>query len=182
MLPEDVKLVKDMPTLYDIKFLSGCNTLPGGFWSSLDVWIKKPHVINKRLCGVKETESENVGKEALKFLLDDSESSTNVLSFITGHVSQTEEDKKQWCFSVRTIIPKVNCYGTTSHKEVILKGKNKYCPIKYPLFVKTLLCFPDNEKHQVTFLPFEEDPGGHVCLKKSNIYQILLVHRGCEEW
>lgn len=118
-----------MPKLFDIKFPSGCNTLPEGFWSSLDVWIKKPHVINKRLCGVKETESENVGKEALKFLWDDSESATNVLSFITGHVSQTEEDEERWCFSVRTIIPKVNCYGTTSHKEVILKGKNKYCPI-----------------------------------------------------
>lgn len=34
----------------------------------------------------------------------------------------------------------------------------------------------------MTFLPFEEDPGGQVCLKKSNIYQILLVHRDCEEW
>lgn len=124
-----------MPKLYDIKFPSGCKTLPEGFWSSVDVWIKKPHVINKRLCGVTETEGENVGKEALKFLLDDSESSTNVLSFITGHISQTEGYEKPWCFSVRTIIPKVNCYGTKSHKEVILKGKDRYCAIKCPLTV-----------------------------------------------
>lgn len=34
----------------------------------------------------------------------------------------------------------------------------------------------------MTFLPFEEDLGGQVCLKKGNIYQILLVHRDCEEW
>lgn len=133
MLPGDVRPVKDMPKLYDIKFPSGCKTLPEGFWSSVDVWIKKPHVINKRLCGVKETEGENVGKEALKFLLDDSESSTNALSFITGNISQTEEHKKPWRFSVRTIIPKVNCYGIKSHKEVILKGKIRYCAIKYLL-------------------------------------------------
>lgn len=135
MLPGDAKLVKDMPKLYDIKFPSGCKTLPEGFWSSVDVWIKKPHVVNKRLCGVKETEGENVGEESLKFLLDDSESSTNVLSFITGHSSESEEHKEPWCLSVRTIIPKVNCYGTKSPKEAILKGKDRYCAIKCPLTV-----------------------------------------------
>lgn len=76
---------------------------------------------------MKETEGENVGREALKFLLDDSESSSKVLSFITGHVSETEEHEEPWCFSVRTFIPKVNCYGTQSHKEVILKGKERSC-------------------------------------------------------
>ncbi|XP_056883570.1 probable tRNA (uracil-O(2)-)-methyltransferase [Takifugu flavidus] len=150
-----------MPKLCDIKFPSGCKTLPEGFWSSVDVWIKKPHVVNKRLCGAKETEGENVGREALKFLLDDSESSTKVLSFITGHVSETEEHEEPWCFSVRTIIPKVNRYGSKSHKEVILK---------------------DYSKQQVTFLPFEEDAGGQVCLKSGNIYQILLINQDCEEW
>lgn len=121
-----------MPKLCDIKIPSGCKSLPEGFWSSVDVWIKKPHVVNKRLCGAKETEGENVGREALKFLLDDSESSTKVLSFITGHVSETEEHEEPWCFSVRTFIPKVNCYGTKSHKEAILKGKERSCR-KVPL-------------------------------------------------
>lgn len=173
-----------MPKLHDIKFPSGCQTLPGGFWSSLDVWIKKPHVINKRLCGVKETEGEYVGKEALKFLLDDSESSAEVLSFISGHVPQTEQHEEPWRFSVRTIIPKVSCYGTKSQKEGILKGEDAYGAVKdlFSLFGKTLLCFPDLGNHQVTFLPFEEEPGGQARLKKGNIYQILLVQRDCEEW
>lgn len=127
VIPGDVKLDHDMPKLCEIKFPRGCKTLPEGFWSSIDVWIKKPHVVNKRLCGVKETEGKNEGREALKFLLDDSESSSKVLSFITGHVSETEEHEEPWCFSVRTIIPKVNCYGTKSHKEVILKGKERLC-------------------------------------------------------
>lgn len=124
MLPGDARLVEEMPKLCEIKFPSGCKTLPEGFWLSVDVWIKKPHVINKRLCGVKVTEGVNVGTEALKFLLDGSESSTNVVSFLTGHTSQTEQQEEPWCSSVRTIIPKVNRYGTKSHKEVILKGKD----------------------------------------------------------
>lgn len=131
-----------MPKLCDIKFPSGCKNLPEGFWSSVDVWIKKPHVINKRLCGVKETEGENVGKEALKFLLDGSESSSNVLSFITGHVSPTEEHGEPWGFSVRTIIPKISCYGAMSHKEVVLKGEDSYWVIKCPLTVfKAIIVF-----------------------------------------
>lgn len=114
-----------MPKLFDLKFPGECKTLPEGFWSAVDVWIKKPHVVNKRLCGVKETESENVGKEALEFLLDDPEISQDVLSFLTCGVSPalTHEEDKPWSSSVRTIIPKVNCYGTNLHKEVIFKGK-----------------------------------------------------------
>lgn len=114
-----------MPKLLNLKFPGECKTLPEGFWSAVDVWIKKPHVVNKRLCGVKETESENVGREALQFLLDEPELSHNVLPFLTCGVSpaQTHEHEKPWSSSVRTIIPKVNCYGTNLHKEVILKGK-----------------------------------------------------------
>uniref|UniRef100_H3CXQ9 tRNA (uracil-O(2)-)-methyltransferase n=1 Tax=Tetraodon nigroviridis TaxID=99883 RepID=H3CXQ9_TETNG len=81
-----------------------------------------------------------------------------VLSFISGHVPQTEQHEEPWRFSVRTIIPKVSCYGTKSQKEGILK---------------------DLGNHQVTFLPFEEEPGGQARLKKGNIYQILLVQRDC---
>lgn len=40
-----------MPKLFEITFTDKSNT--GGFWSAIDVWIKKPHVVNKRLCGVK---------------------------------------------------------------------------------------------------------------------------------
>ncbi|XP_070849762.1 probable tRNA (uracil-O(2)-)-methyltransferase [Chaetodon trifascialis] len=152
-----------MPKVFDLKFPGECKTLPEGFWSAVDVWIKKPHVVNKRLCGVKETESEDVGSEALRFLLDDPGLSRDVLSFLTSGLSpaQTHEQETPWSSSVRTIIPKVSCYGSNLHKEVILK---------------------DLGRQQVTFLPFEEDSGGQVCLKRGNIYQIRLLHQDCEEW
>ncbi|XP_031707370.1 putative tRNA (uracil-O(2)-)-methyltransferase [Anarrhichthys ocellatus] len=152
-----------MPKLFDIKFPGDCKTLPEGFWSAVDVWINKPHVVNKRLCGIKETESKDVGREALLFLLDDPELTPDVLSFITSTVSpaQTHEKENPWSSSVRTVIPKVNSYGTNLQKEVILK---------------------DFGRQLVTFLPFEEDSEGQVSLKRGNIYQFQLLHQDCEEW
>ncbi|KAG8006149.1 putative tRNA (uracil-O(2)-)-methyltransferase [Nibea albiflora] len=154
-----------MPRLFDIKFPGECKTLPDGFWSAVDVWIQKPHVVNKRLCGVKDTEGEHAGTEAVQFLLDDPELSHEVFSFLSRDVSpahtHTHTQDKPWTSSVRTIIPKVNCYGTNLHKELILK---------------------DFGRQRVTFLPFEEDSEGRACLKRGNVYQIQLLHQDCEEW
>ncbi|XP_041842575.1 probable tRNA (uracil-O(2)-)-methyltransferase isoform X2 [Melanotaenia boesemani] len=152
-----------MPKLFDIKFPGECKTLPEGFWSAIDVWIKKPHVINKRLCGVKETESRDLDRDGLQLLLDDAELFQDAMLFLSSGVlpAQTREQDKPWSFSVRTVIPKVNCYGTNQQKEVILKGF---------------------DKQQVTFLPFEENAEGKVSFKKGNIYKILLCSHGCEEW
>ncbi|XP_056298935.1 probable tRNA (uracil-O(2)-)-methyltransferase [Pseudoliparis swirei] len=152
-----------MPKLFDIKFPGECKTLPDGFWSAVDVWIKKPHVVNKRLCGVKVTESKDEGAEALRFLLDEAALADEVLLFTAGGVSPalTHEEAKPWSSIVKTVIPKVNSYGTNLHKEVILK---------------------DFDRQLVTFLPFEEDSQGQVSLKRGNIHQFQLRHQDCEEW
>ncbi|KAM3857414.1 putative tRNA (uracil-O(2)-)-methyltransferase [Diretmus argenteus] len=153
-----------MPKLFDIKFAGECKTLPEGFWSAVDVWVKKPHVVNKRLCGAKETESKDVGPdEALGFLLaPDSTDSNDVFTFLTSGCSPslTHDQEHLWSFSVRTFIPKVNSYGSTVHKEVVLK---------------------DFYRHRVTFIPFEEDADGQVSQKQSNIHQ-LQIHQDGEEW
>ncbi|KAM4611261.1 putative tRNA (uracil-O(2)-)-methyltransferase [Polymixia lowei] len=152
-----------MPKLFDIKFPGECKTLPEGFWTAIDVWIKKPHVVNKRLCGAKETETKDVGAEALGFLLDhDCMDSDLVLSFLTsGFSAQVHAKEKPWSYNVRTFIPKVNVYGANVHKEVLLK---------------------DFDRQRVTFIPFEEDAEGQVSQKKGNIYQIQLLHQDCDSW
>ncbi|CAJ1086170.1 probable tRNA (uracil-O(2)-)-methyltransferase [Xyrichtys novacula] len=154
-----------MPKLLHLKFPADCKTLPESFWSAVDVWIKKPHVVNKRLCGVKQTGSEEeVDRDGgLLLLLDDPGLCQDVFSFLTCGVSpdQTHDEGKPWTSTVRTFIPKVNSYGTNLHKEVILK---------------------DFFRQQVTFLPFEEDSEGQLSVKKGNIYQIQLLHQDCEEW
>lgn len=118
-----------MPKLFDIKFPGDCRTLPEGFWSAIDVWIKKPHVVNKRLCGAKETESKDVDGEDAGFLPGDPvpELPHDVLSFLTSKASPAPthaRDKKPWSSTVRTFIPKVNSYGTSLHKEAVLRGKS----------------------------------------------------------
>ncbi|XP_006810330.2 probable tRNA (uracil-O(2)-)-methyltransferase [Neolamprologus brichardi] len=147
-----------MPKLFNIKFPGGCKSLPDGFWSAVDVWIKKPHVVNKRLCGVKETDSKDVDQDDLRLLLHDPELFTDVLLFVITGASAAHEADKPWSSSVRTFIPKVNCYGTNLHKEIILK---------------------DFGRQRVTFIPFEEDAEGKASLKKGNIYQIQLCNQDC---
>ncbi|XP_022616488.1 probable tRNA (uracil-O(2)-)-methyltransferase [Seriola dumerili] len=151
-----------MPKVSDIKFPGGCKTLPEGFWSAVDVWIQKPHVVNKRLCGAKETERKEVNAEDLLHG-PLAELSQDVLSLLSSRLSpaQTHQQDKPWCSTVRTFIPKVNSYGTSLHKEVVLR---------------------DFARQQVTFLPLEEDAEGQVSLKKSNIYQIQLCSQDCEDW
>uniref|UniRef100_A0A8C5GR54 tRNA (uracil-O(2)-)-methyltransferase n=1 Tax=Gouania willdenowi TaxID=441366 RepID=A0A8C5GR54_GOUWI len=130
---------------------SGCSVLPELFWSSVDVWVNKPHVVNKRLCGATVAENEGL-------LPGDAQLSAEEWTFITGEGSPPLallRNQPPWNSSVRTLVPKVNCYGTNSHKDLILK---------------------------VTFLPFEEDSEGKVTFKTSNIYQIQLCRKGSEEW
>lgn len=148
-----------MSKFCDIAFPAECKTLPEGFWSAVDVWIQKPHVVNKRLCGVKETESRNVDGETLGKLVHGL--SDKVLKFLRSGHSQSHENGKEWSYNVRTFIPKINCYGPKLHKEAILKCKG----------------FP-----QVTFLPFEEDEDGQVVYKEDNIYQFNLTFQDSEKW
>lgn len=114
-----------MPKLFELKFPAGCNTLPEGFWSAVDVWINKPHVINKRICGVRATDSRDVDTEELLLLLNQAELPADVLSFLTCRASAQTDTHKSWSCTVRTFIPKVNCYGKTLHKDVILRGMSR---------------------------------------------------------
>lgn len=150
-----------MPKFVAITFPLDCKTLPEGFWSAVDVWIKKPHVVNKRLCGVKETDSQDVDRDALDSCVNGL--SDKAWTFLKSGLSQSEthENNNPWKYSVRTFIPKVSCYGPKLHKEVILK---------------------DCGSQQVTFLPFEEDADGQVSYKESNIHQFKLTFQDCEKW
>ncbi|XP_032439582.1 putative tRNA (uracil-O(2)-)-methyltransferase isoform X2 [Xiphophorus hellerii] len=155
-----------MPKLSDAEFPSGCKSLPEGFWSAVEVWVKKPHVVNKRLCGATETESRDVDSGDLRKLLDSNEEELlqDVFQFLCSGVSpaHTHQKDKPWSSTVRTFIPKVNCYGAKQQKEVVLK---------------------DSDRQHVTFLPFEEDSAaGRVSLKKCNIYQLRLCSKDCEQW
>ncbi|XP_050958754.1 probable tRNA (uracil-O(2)-)-methyltransferase [Labeo rohita] len=127
-------------------------------WSAADVWIKKPHVVNKRLCGVTETEYRDVDTaeliQILSSLLGTNIKIADISMFLHSDIVDKEhETAGRWCVGVRTIIPKVNKTGEFLYKEVIIK---------------------DIVGHAVTFIPFEETDVGQVTVKSSNIYQIQL--------
>ncbi|XP_062239486.1 probable tRNA (uracil-O(2)-)-methyltransferase [Platichthys flesus] len=148
-----------MPKLSDVKFPADCATLPAGFWSAVGVWVEKPHVVNKRLCGAKETEAKDAQDVSL---LLDVPHDPDVLSFLTCKVSpaRTHERDTSCSSSVRTFIPKVSD-GANLRREVVLR---------------------DFDRQQVTFLPLEEDTDGRVSLKKSNVYQIQLCSHDSKGW
>jgi len=103
----------------------------GSLWSAADVWIKKPHVVNKRLCGVTETEYRDVGtaelKQVLSCLLGTNIEMTDIYVFL--HADVVVEDHEiagRWCVGVRTIIPKVNKTGDCRYKDVVIKGETQH--------------------------------------------------------
>ncbi|XDV17718.1 hypothetical protein PO909_023538 [Leuciscus waleckii] len=134
-------------------------------WSAADVWIKKPHVVNKRLCGVTEPEYRDMDtaelNQVLSSLLGTNIEMTDISVFLHADVVVEEhETAGRWCVGVRTIIPKVNKTGDCRYKEVVIK---------------------DMVRNAVTFIPFEVNGVGQVTLKSSNIYQIQLQLKP-DEW
>ncbi|KAJ8382933.1 hypothetical protein SKAU_G00037110 [Synaphobranchus kaupii] len=159
-----------MSKLSEIKFKASCDLMPQGFWSAIDVWINKPHVLNKRLCGVKVEESREVDNLELEnifsALWDNATEDLNyVLSYLNAGVESDIQihanEKGHWCFGVRTMVPKVNSYGAHLHKEIILKDVSRQC---------------------VTFLPFEENEDGYTVPKRNNFYRIQLEAENSEDW
>ncbi|CAB1351763.1 unnamed protein product [Coregonus sp. 'balchen'] len=92
-----------MMKLFEIKFTDKFNSLPGGFWSGIDVWINKQHVVNK------QTESKNVGfEEFVNILLIhgcDTSESKDVLSLVNSGIELEYDKERLWYFCVRTLIP-----------------------------------------------------------------------------
>ncbi|XP_066537309.1 probable tRNA (uracil-O(2)-)-methyltransferase [Hoplias malabaricus] len=136
------------------------------FWSSCEVWINKAHVLNKRLCGVKESNSRTLCSsfEELRYTLTVLTQTTDheladILPFIHLYTEDSvHKAKEHWSVGVRTIIPKVHS-GANVFKEVIVK---------------------DLSRQTVTFLPIEETSEGHIIPRKSNIHQIKLEENADE--
>ncbi|XP_019726911.1 putative tRNA (uracil-O(2)-)-methyltransferase isoform X3 [Hippocampus comes] len=140
---------------FEVRFPADCETLPDGFWSAVDVWIKKPHVVNKRLCGVQETEVvEGDEEEALRLLPQD------VVAWLSGSGSHGTH-RTSLSSHVRTFIPKIDIYGTGKQKELVVK---------------------DSDAQQVTFVPFEESEARQVSVKKDNVYSIKLCLVDSGQW
>ncbi|XP_061665265.1 probable tRNA (uracil-O(2)-)-methyltransferase isoform X2 [Syngnathoides biaculeatus] len=139
----------------EVKCPAECQSLPGGFWSAVDVWIEKPHVVNKRICGVQVTDCEEE-EEAAALL-------RSLPQWDVTVGSRHPRDTHRTCLTsqVRTFIPKVNIYGTRKQKELVVK---------------------DLDGLQVTFVPFEQPEAGQPSVKKDNVYAIKLCPLDSGRW
>ncbi|XP_028838119.1 putative tRNA (uracil-O(2)-)-methyltransferase [Denticeps clupeoides] len=149
-----------MTELFEITFKDKDGALPSGFWSAVDTWITKPHVVNKRLCGAKQDESRDVGADEVVQTvsrLTNCDIQDDVVSFLD---TDLHEPDQRWSVGCRTIIPKVNPYGTDVQKDIIVK---------------------DFYRQRVTFLPVIEKDEKHI-LQNSNIYQFQLQPLSNDDW
>nr|XP_055068066.1 probable tRNA (uracil-O(2)-)-methyltransferase isoform X1 [Misgurnus anguillicaudatus]XP_055068067.1 probable tRNA (uracil-O(2)-)-methyltransferase isoform X1 [Misgurnus anguillicaudatus] len=152
-----------MSKLSEINLTDRCR--PESLWSAFDVWIKKPHVVNKRLCGVTESEYRDVDtaglKEFLSSVLGTSFLTNDICHFLhVDFVDEGHETAGRWSVCLRTIIPKVNKTVECLYKDITIK---------------------DIVGQAVTFIPFEENDVGKVSIRSSNIYQIQMQLK-TEDW
>ncbi|XP_029447650.1 probable tRNA (uracil-O(2)-)-methyltransferase isoform X2 [Rhinatrema bivittatum] len=185
--------MEDMAVLGTVRVVGAvAAAVPGGFWSAVDVWVQRPQVVNKRLCGARTEEEENGGGGPAADLREERELRAESayprvgrgdgvgrlrLSDILSELSRDADNADVLSFMrgyeeagasgfhivLRTLIPKSNPhYGSV-------------CPRKE-------LVIKDVEKGAVTFIPLEEDERGLFRVKKSNIYQIQLAHVKDDEW
>lgn len=118
-----------MSKLSELNLTDRCR--PESLWSAADVWIKKPHVVNKRLCGATESEYRDVDTAGLKQFISSvlrSSKATDIddiFHFLCANSVDDEghETAGRWCVCIRTIIPKVNKTDKCLYKEIIIKGK-----------------------------------------------------------
>uniref|UniRef100_A0A4W4GSA1 tRNA (uracil-O(2)-)-methyltransferase n=1 Tax=Electrophorus electricus TaxID=8005 RepID=A0A4W4GSA1_ELEEL len=141
---------------------------PEGFWSATEVWIQKPHVANKRLCGAKVSEYADVDADKLRHSLPlltgtSEQELTDVYRFLHGHTANNgHRGARSWRIGRRTVVPKadLNHEGANAYKEIIVK---------------------DLIRQVVTFLPVEDSRDGQVIFRKGNIYQIQLQLKA-DDW
>ncbi|XP_053560153.1 probable tRNA (uracil-O(2)-)-methyltransferase [Bombina bombina] len=166
-----------MPVVGDVRFRDPSCVLPGGFWAAISVWLDKPQVLNKRLCGssteLKVELSPGTHAETDSLLL---RSFLSQLSDILGPGEERADGdvldriREYWngsrenaSVTLRVLIPKANPHypSTIPKKEGVIQ---------------------DITRQVVTFLPLEEHNTGHFQVKKNNIYQIRLEHVMDDEW
>ncbi|KAJ1213980.1 hypothetical protein NDU88_001609 [Pleurodeles waltl] len=136
------------------------SVLPAGFWAAVDVWVQKPQVVNRRLCGSQshqDADSDPLLASLRKDLCQawGSEEDVEILHSIAelGDLAEV---------LLRTLIPKANPhFSSEPSSELVIK---------------------DISNGVVTFIPFKKVEEENVQVNRSNVYQIRLVHFKDDKW
>ncbi|XP_066488715.1 probable tRNA (uracil-O(2)-)-methyltransferase isoform X1 [Tiliqua scincoides] len=144
----------------------------GGFWAAVGVWLERPQVANKRLCGAHLDEVRKVRRPRLGAAQAQSPAGSpleaawealcgcedrEALHRLLLPEGPAREEEAPLEALLRTLVPK----GGAPAQEMVVKD----------IFNGT-----------VTFLPLEKTHEGRYKAKMSNVYQIRLLHTKDNEW
>ncbi|XP_054247533.1 probable tRNA (uracil-O(2)-)-methyltransferase [Indicator indicator] len=168
----------------------GGATLPHGFWAAVRVWLEKPQVLNRRLCGAA------IEAEGTVPLGEDGEGSSSLAAGRGGGGSGEEravstdlgwlwrEVRGQLPARDGRLPPPLTPWSGPGHGSELRAVLRTLLPRGRPVGSPPVkeLSVRDVSNGTVTFLPLEESSEGKYRIKKCNIYQIQLKHVKDEEW
>ncbi|XP_042663649.1 probable tRNA (uracil-O(2)-)-methyltransferase [Tyto alba] len=156
----------------------GGGALPHGFWAAVRVWLEKPQVVNRRLCGAAieaegtvplgEASGSGGGREGRAGAAELGRLWREVRGQLPAGRGCLPPPLASWGGPglgavLRTLLPRGRPGGPAA-------------PPRKELAVRDVF------NGTVTFLPLEENSEGKYQVKKCNIYQIQLTHIKDEEW
>ncbi|NXX39711.1 TRM44 methyltransferase, partial [Tricholaema leucomelas] len=167
----------------------GGAALPHGFWAAVRVWLEKPQVLNRRLCGAA------IEAEGTVLLGEHGEAASSVAA-VRGGGSGAERavcSELDWLWrEVQSQLPArdgrlpppLTPWSGPGHGSELRAVLRTLLPRGRPVGspASRELSLQDVSKGTVTFLPLEENNEGKYLIKKCNIYQIQLKHIKEEEW
>uniref|UniRef100_A0A6G1RC06 tRNA (uracil-O(2)-)-methyltransferase n=1 Tax=Hypotaenidia okinawae TaxID=2861861 RepID=A0A6G1RC06_9GRUI len=176
---------------------NGGAVLPHGFWAAVRVWLEKPQVVNRRLCGAA------IEAEGSVPLGDDGAVSSHLAAVCGGWSGGRQEGRaasagaeelgwlwREVCGQLPgeygQLPPPLTPWARPGHcpdvravlRTLLPRGR----PIGPAASLRKELAVQDVYNGTVTFLPLEENSEGKYQVKKCNIYQIQLMHIKEEEW
>ncbi|XP_064367552.1 probable tRNA (uracil-O(2)-)-methyltransferase [Dromaius novaehollandiae] len=160
----------------------GGSALPRGFWAAARVWLEKPQVANRRLCGAA------IEAEGPVRLGEGGGAAPRSAAAAGGDVGQ-EALERLWREvrgqlpagrgALLLLPPPLRAWGGPELHAVLRALLPRAGP---PAAPPRELVVQDAFNGTVTFLPLEEDSEGKYQIKKCNIYQIQLTHVKDDEW
>ncbi|NXT23754.1 TRM44 methyltransferase, partial [Syrrhaptes paradoxus] len=169
----------------------GGAALPHGFWAAVRVWLEKPQVANRRLCGA-AVEAEGPvplgeGGEASPPLAAVSGGGSGAESAGAAELGRLwREVRGQLPAGRGRLPPPLTPWGGPGRRSelraVLRTQLPRGRPVHPPAPQTRELVVQDVDNGTVTFLPLEENSEGKYQIRKCNIYQIQLTHIKDEEW
>uniref|UniRef100_A0A8C9EJM2 tRNA (uracil-O(2)-)-methyltransferase n=1 Tax=Pavo cristatus TaxID=9049 RepID=A0A8C9EJM2_PAVCR len=152
----------------------GGAVLPRGFWAAVRVWLEKPQVANRRLCGAV------IEAEGAVLLGEGGDASLHLGS--GEELAGAAELGRLWREVRGDLLPFLTAGPRRELRAVLRALLPRARPAGPPTPPAKELVVQDVCNGTVTFLPLEENSEGKYQIKKCNIYQIQLTHIRDEEW